>query len=498
MKTATKNRRATCRLSAVICMLSATMVIAEDALPDPDGASADMSKPVQVFILMGQSNMLGFGKVAGGEGSLENAVKNKGMYPYLVDEDGNWTVRKDVRNVRVMNFRDYINDWMTINGLRNVGPEIGIGHYVGNELDAPVLILKSCIGNRSLGWDLLPPGSEPYEFGGKMLPGYRGTPDNPKGNGEKPDAGWYAGKQYDDDTDSAKQVLESLDKYYPGAKDYEIAGFLFWQGAKDGGSAAHAAYYEKNLVRFIKALRKDFNAPDALFVCATMGHGRKGGGGKAGQITDAQLAVDGKTGNYPEFKDNVATFYANPVSRGGSANGHYSRNAETYMNVGQGMGKAMAELLRKQGGRSSSGSAASASPAARARKARATTPGKVRALNKSLLNALVKLDMAGKLKGRGVNLTPAGGKCQIRSISVNHAITIRTSAGVKKVIPARSLKSADYGRLAYMMTQMLPGSGDAKAITAAYLEIADRMALAEVWYKKAGEASRQKMDVFFE
>ena len=30
-----------------------------------------MSKPVQVFILMGQSNMVGMGKIAGGEGSLE-------------------------------------------------------------------------------------------------------------------------------------------------------------------------------------------------------------------------------------------------------------------------------------------------------------------------------------------------------------------------------------------------------------------------------------------
>ena len=30
-----------------------------DELPDPDGEEADMSKPVQVYILLGQSNMLG-------------------------------------------------------------------------------------------------------------------------------------------------------------------------------------------------------------------------------------------------------------------------------------------------------------------------------------------------------------------------------------------------------------------------------------------------------
>ena len=33
-----------------------------EILPDPDGKDADMSKPVQVYILLGQSNMLDFGK----------------------------------------------------------------------------------------------------------------------------------------------------------------------------------------------------------------------------------------------------------------------------------------------------------------------------------------------------------------------------------------------------------------------------------------------------
>ena len=47
--------------------------------------------------------MLNFGKIKGDkEGTLENAVKNKKLYPYLIDEEGNWTTRKDVRNVRVM------------------------------------------------------------------------------------------------------------------------------------------------------------------------------------------------------------------------------------------------------------------------------------------------------------------------------------------------------------------------------------------------------------
>ena len=50
-----------------------------------------MPKKVKVFILLGQSNMVGMGKIKGGEGSLEHAVKEKKKYPYLVDEAGNWS-----------------------------------------------------------------------------------------------------------------------------------------------------------------------------------------------------------------------------------------------------------------------------------------------------------------------------------------------------------------------------------------------------------------------
>ena len=67
-----------------------------DELPDPDGEEADMSKPVQVYILMGQSNMVGAGK----PGNLQGVAAEK--YPYLVDDAGGWTVRKDVRNVFVL------------------------------------------------------------------------------------------------------------------------------------------------------------------------------------------------------------------------------------------------------------------------------------------------------------------------------------------------------------------------------------------------------------
>lgn len=357
-----------------LALLAASPMMAAD-LPKPDGKPADMTKPVKVFIVMGQSNTLEMGAVKGDkDGALEMAVKTEKLYPFLVDEAGAWTIRKDVRNVSVMqkgdNMNVYRNDWLTISGNK-IGIEIGIGHHLGNALEEPVMVLKSSIGNRGLGWDLLPPGSEryTYEFTDKagvkttkVMAGYKDKPDmwdaDPaKGLSTEPPSpwldkkgnpiNWYAGKQYDDDIANAKKVLAELATYYPEATKYEIAGFIWWQGDKDRYNEAHAANYEKNLVTLIKALRKEFNAPNAPFVLGTLGQtSKENAAGNDGKIFEGQMAVDGESGKYPDFKGNVSTVYTNPLSMGGASNGHYNGNAKTYMNVGLGLGEAMVKLLK--------------------------------------------------------------------------------------------------------------------------------------------------------
>jgi len=340
----------------MIGAISSPWAIAADAVPKPDGKPADVSKPVQVYILLGQSNMLGFGKVGSADqpGSLTHAIKQKQKYPYLIDAAGEWTERKDVRNVRVMGsgtgaMRVFNNEWMTIIGGR-IGPEIGIGHYLGHAIDAPVLILKSCIGNRSLGWDLLPPASDGFESeeDGKVwrYAGYKETPLRWEAGTKPEPINWYAGMQYDGDIARAKKVLSELETYYPGGKGYEIAGFFWWQGDKDRYNAAHAKRYEQNLVHLIETLRKDFAVPNARFVCATLGQTEKGAEGNEGLILNAQLAVDGATGKYKQFQGNVATVYSKPLCQGGASNSHYGGNAETYMDIGEAMGQAMVKLIQ--------------------------------------------------------------------------------------------------------------------------------------------------------
>ena len=316
--------------------------------------------PFKITYLNDQANGLGWMSRMDLPGVLTTSVRQLGKFPYLVDETGAWTERKDVRFVRMMSGNGPINnEWLGIKG-GSIGPEYGIGHVVGNSVDAPVMLLKACIGNRSLGWDLLPPGSERFVEGDKVYAGYKDKPDSwpvdpAKGAATEPPAewldakgnpiNWYAGLQYDLDTGDAKKVLSDIAAHYPDATKFEVAGFFFWQGEKDGGSPVHSAHYEKNLVHFIKTLRKEFNAPNAKFVLGTMGEAVKGSGDK---VMEGQLAVDGNSGKYPEFKGNVATVYTHPMAEGGSGNGHYNGNADVYMKVGEAMGQAMTELMKTQ------------------------------------------------------------------------------------------------------------------------------------------------------
>ncbi len=344
-----------------LSLITTTSLFAAD-LPDPDGKPADMTKPVKVFLILGQSNAVGLGKITGAQpGALETAVKTEKLYPFLVDDAGAWTERKDVRNVRVMVGRGggmqlFNNEFMTVKG-NTMGVEYGVGHQLGNALTEPVMILKSCIGNRSLGWDLLPPGSKSFDYTSKDKTGkevtftYAGYKESPLKweKGTQPVAiGWYAGKQWDDDIANAKKVLSELATHYPEATKFEVAGFFWWQGEKDAGEEAHAVNYEKNLVTLIKALRQEFNSPNAKFVMATLGEATKGMNNNTGKIFDAMMTVDGKSGKYPEFKGNVSAVYTHDMARGGSGNGHYGGDSRVYMDVGLALGEEMVKLLKNK------------------------------------------------------------------------------------------------------------------------------------------------------
>ncbi len=364
-------------------------------LPASDGSRGASDRPVQVYIMSGQSNMVGIGYVNGElPGSLETIVKREGKFPNLVDSANQWLVRNDVmyRGVVTAIGNGPLTAGQGGNATR-LGPELGFGHIMGWYHEEPVLLLKSSQGNRSLSWDFLPPGSSRFRNDpddGFTYAGYGESPPRWETGTTPTAAAWCAGLQYDqcflDEADmtslalangaAGTNVVDILDNFaseYPeyATQGFEIAGFVWWQGHKDGGEQGSgvaglaAKRYEQNLGRLIDSLREYYGdrypgrgAEDAPFVVATIGFG--GGGWDAGSSGDtiwkAQMAVS-DSARYPQYAGNVAsvdtTAYWRSISDSpGSQGFHYNNNAETYMLVGDALGRAMVGLLDEVTGRS--------------------------------------------------------------------------------------------------------------------------------------------------
>jgi alpha-galactosidase len=295
-------------------------------------------------------------------GTLNTVIKQQGKYPELLDDTGNWAVRDDVWYKGVVTAT--ANQWLSVNcgaGSGKVGPELGFGWALGDYHDEPVLILKASQGNRSLAWDFLPPGSERFEaevqtregeLKTHFIAGYKdrhamwekGT------NPEDPKHTWYAGKQYDDCFNAAKDVLANFDANFPmwKGRGYEIAGFVWWQGHKDSGHPVHRTNYQKNLSQLIKTLRSEFKAPNAPFIVGTVGFGGFDGmSDNFKEIAEAQLAVDSSRNPFEKNVKTVETrgFWKSAEESPRNQDFHYHQNGEVYLNVGQAFGKGMIELL---------------------------------------------------------------------------------------------------------------------------------------------------------
>jgi len=326
--------------------------VGKDRVFTPIKLTAGKKVPFKITYLTDAANGLGWVQRLDIPGTLETLVKREGKFPHLIDDEGQWTVRNDVMYKGVITARGKGPLTVGLQG-NTIGPELQFGHIMGNYHDEPVLLIKSSQGNRSLGWDFLPPGSKRFEYDGRIYAGYKDSPASwEKGTEPKP-INWYAGKQYDDCVGAVHEVLEHFAAEFPPYKDqgYEIAGFVWWQGHKDGGSKAHICRYEQNLVRLIESLRKEFTAPKAPFAIATVGFGGRDMGENYQAIWEAQMAVSDPE-QHPKLAENVATVDIRDFwrSREKSPSGqgyHYNRNAETYMLVGDALGRAMVHLKTK-------------------------------------------------------------------------------------------------------------------------------------------------------
>ncbi len=301
----------------------------------------DAPKPIQVFILAGQSNMEGHGFIAAdskrntGKGSLEFLVKDSATssrFKHLADSSGKWVVRDDVW----ISYLDRKGPLTVGYGARSelIGPELGFGNVIGDASEEPVLLIKCAWGGKSLAVDFRPPsaGVVPYSLGEKMD---AAVAENPA----------IVGKYYRETLSLTKAALANLKDLVPGSegRSYVLAGFGWHQGWNDRINDKHNAEYESNMAHFIRDMRKDLGVEKLPFVIAETGmSGFEEKHPRALSLMKAQAAV----AEHTEFKGNVAfvgtrAFWrAQDQSPSGQAY-HWNTNAETYYLIGQAMGKAM-------------------------------------------------------------------------------------------------------------------------------------------------------------
>ena len=289
-------------------------------------------EPVKVFLLAGQSNMVGAGQVKAnpkrneGRGSLEWLVESspeKARFAHLRDENGAWVERDDV-HIWYLGRTGGLRPGFGAN-QQTIGPELGFGSVVGEAYEEPVLLIKIAWGGKSIGKDFRPPSS-----GGEV------------------------GPEYTTLVETTREVLKNVGKHVPelAGRDLELMGIGWHQGWNDRVNQAFNDAYEENLSNFIRDIRRELDAPDLPFVIAETGmSGPTEKHPRALSLMAAQAAVAKRK----EFKGNVAFvgtkgFYRSPEESPSGQQYHWNSNAETYYLIGDGMGRAMVELCGEKSG----------------------------------------------------------------------------------------------------------------------------------------------------
>ena len=292
-------------------------------------------RPLQVFILAGQSNMQGQGVVDldhpkyynGGRGILQRVMrqsKTPERFAHLQDGEGKWTERADVW-VRYQTQRGLKRGPLTIGftgyeGKHHIGPELQIGHRLGDALDAQVLLVKTAWGGKSLYKDFRPPS-----------------------------AGGETGEYYTKMITEVREALAKLKDDFPGyqGQGYEIAGFIWFQGWNDMFDENARGEYEQNLVHLIHDVRKEFGRPTLPVVIGELGNGGEDAGASMKAIRAAQAAAAART----EFEGTVAfvktASFARPKEQSPNVGHghHWFGNAESYFLIGDALGEAMVKLV---------------------------------------------------------------------------------------------------------------------------------------------------------
>ena len=249
-----------------------------------------LAKPLQVYILAGQSNMQGHAHVR----TIEHIGMDPATVPMLKDMQNPDGSAKVCDRVWISSIgcgategAEQTGKLTTGFGANQNGPKIGpeftFGIYTEKATDAPVLLIKTAWGGKSLNTDFRPPSAGPYVFNETQLAGIQKQGKDLaaiKAAKEK-----ETGVYYRLMLDHVKKVLGDIKRVVPdydAKQGYELAGFVWFQGWNDmvdsgtyenrdkpGGYSA----YSTVMAHFIRDVRKDLNVPQLPFVIGVLGVG---------------------------------------------------------------------------------------------------------------------------------------------------------------------------------------------------------------------------------
>jgi alpha-galactosidase len=174
-----------------------------------------------------------------------------------------------------------------------IGPEYGFGLSLAEKIDGPILLIKTSWGGKSLNHDFRPPSAGPYQ-----------PNEAQKAKGNTDELVNKAGFFYRSMNEEVRKVLENLKDHHPAydpAAGHEIAGFVWFQGFNDQFDPAFKANYKDNMIAFIKDVRNEYKAPKMPFVIGVLGTSQTKEGVDQNEVSVAQRAAAA----VPEFKGNV-------------------------------------------------------------------------------------------------------------------------------------------------------------------------------------------------
>ena len=176
-----------------------------------------------------------------------------------------------------------------------IGPEFGFGLSLAQKLDAPILIIKTSWGGKSLNYNFRPPSAGPYKLNKKEQ-----AAKNAADISKNASLNWRMMNE------AVHNVLKDLKTHHPAydAKvGYDIAGFVWFQGFNDQFSDEFRNNYRDNMVHFVKDVRKEYKTPKMPFVIGVLGTNMS----KEGVDKNAVSVAQREAAAAQEFKGNVAS-----------------------------------------------------------------------------------------------------------------------------------------------------------------------------------------------